>query len=175
MKISKIYPLILILIACNNNNNNYYCPPDTDPLGNKPYGGILTIDGCKSNIGSIQTFCDDSKEGLSFTYFPNEKILYLKHINSGFNCEPGKISAKINISNTTITIEEIQESPSAYCNCLFDISYDFRHIENKTYLVSITNPIIKGTENQQLSFYIDLTQKTQGEFTLFRGFYPWAE
>ncbi len=175
MKIIFLFTLIFVLTTCSDPDNDYYCPPDTDPLGNNPYGAIFSIDGCKSAGGIIQGFCSQSEEGFSFTYFPNDKILYFNHVNSAFNCEPGKISAKIDISNSIITIEESQEKSDARCNCLYDIAYDLRHIEPKVYLITFVNPICKSMEAQPLSFYIDLTQDTKGEFTIFRGFYPWDE
>lgn len=166
---------LMFLLSCSDISDTTKCPTGVDPFADYPYGSLRSHTGCKSISGKIQTEISDSDECITYQYFPDDEILYIAHKNTAFNCDPGKITAKVSIVDKTISIEEKQEKNGAKCNCLYDVDYDLRNIEEDIYLVSINGPIIDGVNIPSLSFYIDLKSSHYQTLCTPRGFYPWAE
>jgi hypothetical protein len=163
-------------LSCNQSfESEDQCITGIDPFGSDPYGSIRSHSDCKGISGKIQNEFPSSDECIMYQYYPKERILYIAHKNSGMNCEPGKITAKISIKDDIISINENQEKNGAKCNCLYDIDYDLRNIDAKVFLLSVSGPIIDGVNIPSFSCYIDLTQHSYGTFCLNRGFYPWTE
>ena len=174
----KLLSLLILTIftftSCEQ-NDTLVCPPGNNPFGDDPYGSVLNNSDCKGNSGEIQAEIPSTDEAISYTYFPEDKILLLKHINAALNCEPGKITADIKFLGSDINIAEKQSSSEARCNCLYDIVYDLRNIEAEIYLLTLSGPIIDGETYPTFSCYIDITENNTGEFSIYRGHYPWTE
>ncbi len=76
----------------------------------------LSYAGCKNN-----TLNSAEKEYLRLK--ANGQYLGIEHINSEFNCCPGKIFVDSQISNDTIFINEDETEHACDCICKYDITY----------------------------------------------------
>lgn len=79
----------------------------------------LSVSDCKS-VGI-------NKNGTVIEYITLKTVddyyIHVNHINSIFNCEPGQITIKVDISSTTITFNEDETSSLANCICPFDLEF----------------------------------------------------
>jgi len=106
--------------------------------------------------------CNTSKGVLSdsIKYKTIDKnYLSIEHLNSYFNCEPGKLSVNISTGNNTILINEAEEQGSANCICPYDFKFRIGPMEYGTYNISVT----KGGA-LYVDFVIDFASNTNGGF-----------
>lgn len=139
-------------------------------------GKLINASECKSfAISQNSQINGDIPANLDcFEYNFSNGILKIKHINSGFNCCPGKLSAEITKIGNSITITEKEESPQCHCNCLYDFEYELYGLEPQIYHIKFVEPY-KLTEEPILEQDIDLSLNTQGKFCVERNHYPWRE
>ncbi len=152
--------LITFILSCSSSGNN---PQDT------PEGTLVKYSECKSNILDSTS---NSKDCIEYQY-DSISILTLKHVNAGFNCCPGKITASIEINNGTIIIKEKEQAVGCHCDCLYDIDYRLNNVTPGMYHIVIIEPY-KLNEEPLLEFDMDLNSYPSGSFCVDRWHYPWA-
>jgi len=141
-----------------------------------PEGRLLRHSDCKSFIEGSHNLSNydhpPSEECLEYHY-DGHGVLTLKHINAGFNCCPGTISADIVFRPGEIIIKEKEASSLCDCNCLFDLDYQLIHIRPGVYRISVKGPY-QPESDPPLEFVVSLTQPVSGTFCVPRSQYPWA-
>ena len=136
-------------------------------------GKLIDNSECKSFEGMFRgPNTPDTLSCIDYSYDANNKLLTLKHINAGFNCCPGKLTASVSYRNDTITIKESEEFPGCNCNCLFDLTIELEGVESKSYYLKIFEPYC--SEQEKLYFDIDLQHTNEGIFCVNRKKYPWG-
>ena len=123
MKKLFIYLLLLITVALNSCKKEF---PD-DPLSLDK----LSISDCKTE--------GNNTNGTYPEYITiktvNDYYLLFSHINSIFNCEPGKITVSVEIRSDTISVNEAEESSLANCICPYDLEFRLGPLEYGIYPV----------------------------------------
>lgn len=111
-------------------------------------------------------------ECLEYEY-DGRSVLRLKHVNAGFNCCPGTISADIEIASGRIFIRESESSSLCDCNCLFDLDYEVVLLAPGLYRIEVVGPY-QPSGDPPLEFLADLTGPSSGSFCVKRSRYPWG-
>ena len=156
--------LLLIVFGCKNET-------ETDgPL--VVSGKLLSHTECKVTTSDYSTLLMDSITCAEFSYNSITQQLLITHMNAGFNCAPGDLSIRVNISNDTIIIEEFESSNFANCNCLFDLDIEIKGIEAKSYQIKFIEPY-RGNQ-EPLIFGVDFSTQTAGIVCVPRLEYPWG-
>jgi hypothetical protein len=148
-------------------------PWESNQTGEKPEGTLVKTTGCK-DFNSVNTLSEGTppdKDCIEYRY-DGESILYLKHINAGFNCCPGEIAADIRIDNNNITIKEAETEPRCFCLCLFDLEYEFKNIKPGIYKVQVIEPYI-NQDDEKLEFEMNILSTPSGKHCVDRKHYPW--
>jgi hypothetical protein len=99
-------------------------------------------------------------------------VLTLKHVNAGFNCCPGKITADIDIENNVITIVEHESESACRCLCLFDVDYKIENLQPGEYEIKFAELYLDSGDDP-LEFTCDLSQAPSGTYCVKRSHYPW--
>lgn len=138
-------------------------------------GTLLQYEGCK------QTGASTAWEGIGVSnnedcieYSYNGQTLTLKHINSAFNCCPGKITADIDINGNMISISEHEREAGCLCLCLFDLDYEIKNLQPGKYTI-IINQLYLDKNDQVLKITLQLSSETSGTFCQDRNQYPWGQ
>lgn len=153
--------LALILTGCKSSD---------EPVA-EAVGRLLNYEGCKSSPA-----CDPSalaaarQDCLEYSY--DGATLRLKHVNAGFNCCPGEISAMIRVTGNAITISEMEAMAGCYCKCLFDINYLIENLPPGQYTILVDEPYVADGD-APLSFSLHLEPGASATFCVERGHYPW--
>ncbi len=139
-----------------------------------PFGILSTYEGCKtfattSSSGSSPHGINE--ECIEYEY-DDEGLLVLTHINSGFNCCPEKITADIFVSGNMIYIEEKEKEQGCFCQCLFDVKYEFHDLVSGEYTIEVKGLYTKNTD-EELRFTLKLIGPCSGTFCVLRTHYPW--
>jgi len=141
-----------------------------------PTGALLESNGCKQFLsnasGPVDEFAPGQHEDCIEYRYNGTDILVLRHINAGFNCCPGKITADIEFSGNMITITEIEAEQACDCLCLFDLDYEIINLAHGEYTIRIIEPYIDPPD-QVLEFTLQLLSETSGHYCLQRNYYPW--
>jgi len=141
----------------------------------QPTGLLMNYEGCKTFASASSTessFHSGNAECFEYQY-DGQGQLILKHINSGFNCCPGKIDADISLSGNLIYIEEREQEQGCYCRCLFDVDYQIYDLKPGTYTLELKGPYVDETD-ERLRFDIELYGPCSGTFCVLRNHYPWS-
>lgn len=151
-----------------------YCSlSESEGITSGPEVLLINHSECKDFNSSRNTFSlDSSIDCIQFDY-NGSGVLTLTHINAGFNCCPGQITANINIEDNIIIIEEAEEIAGCHCNCLYDIDYQITNLTPGVYTIKVIEPYVGGDE-EQLEFTISLTGSLQDSYCLERDTYPWG-
>jgi len=158
--------IIMFFFSCNPTENNV--PEFSAKLINTTDCKTFTI--LKNN--KIE---GDTPSNLDcFEYSFTNNVLLIKHINSGFNCCPGKLTADIIKTGNILEISEKEESPGCHCNCLFDFDYEIKGLGNTIYHIKFIEPY-KLPYEQPLEADIDLSKNNQGKVCVERKHYPWKD
>lgn len=136
---------------------------------------LTTYEGCKT-FPAISSSAGSDPHGSNvecITYeYNDEGLLMLTHINSGFNCCPGKITADIVVLGNKISVEEKEQEQDCFCQCLFDVTYEVHELAPGDYTLEINGLYIDDT-NEKLRFDVSLTTPNSGTFCVIRTQYPW--
>jgi hypothetical protein len=141
-----------------------------------PSGVLLEYNGCKQftagsqRAGALQTQRSDCFE---FQY-NGENTLRLRHINAGFNCCPGEITAEITFNGNIISITEIEQQQACRCLCLFDLDYEMINLPPGRYTIRVVEPY-REENDQLMEFAVELSSANSGTFCLERTYYPWIQ
>ncbi len=101
--------------------------------------------------------------------FIDNKYLKISRSNVSFNCATDSLGIDLNQKNNSIVITETGRfSRAANCNCLNDFEYTIGPLDQKSYAISIHED-----HGGSMTFYIDLTKNTEGEYCETRTGYPW--
>jgi len=140
-------------------------------------GYLVNFSGCKAFahqvLGEQQLLTDPSKECIQYKY-NNDQTLDITHINAGFNCCPGEITADISINGSTITIIESEKEAGCLCNCLFDIRYQITNLSPGTYKIEIISPY-QPEKGPILEATINLSASPEDTLCVTRTTYPWGK
>jgi len=144
--------------------------------GPDPVGRLVGRTDCKSsgglNSGAAGRIPASNQECVEYDY-NGTSVLLLKHVNAGFNCCPGTISADIDVSGGVIRIKEKESSSLCDCSCLYDIDYEFVSVRPGLYRISVVGPYqVEG--DPPLEFLVDLDGAATGSFCVERTHYPWG-
>jgi len=145
------------------------------PGGPDPVGRLVSRTGCKSfgtpdpGAAAAPT---SSEECVEYDY-DGRTVLKLKHVNAGFNCCPGTISATIDVSNGVILIKEKESSSLCDCDCLYDLDYEIAALVPGTYRISVVGPY-QPEGDPPLEFLVDLAHASSGSYCVERTRYPWG-
>jgi len=143
--------------------------------GPEPVGRLVARTDCKGSGGAntgAPAGPTSSQECIEFDY-DGLSILRLKHVNAGFNCCPGTVSADIEISGGTIRITESESSSLCDCSCLYDLSYEIAALAPGVHRISVVGPY-QPEEGPPLEFLIDLGHASSGSLCVQRTSYPWG-
>jgi len=143
--------------------------------GPDPVGRLVSRTDCKGSGGAAAGAAaapTSSQECVEYDY-DGQSRLRLKHVNAGFNCCPGAITADIDISGGTIRIEEKESSSLCDCSCLYDLGYEIAALPPATYRLSVVGPYQPDTD-PPLAFDVDLGRAVSGSFCVERTRYPWG-
>ncbi len=154
--------LLLIAFGCKTKTEDLYVVS----------GKLLSHTECKMASTKNTAFVMDTITCAEYSYNSITQMLLIKHINAGFNCDPGDLSVIVNISNDTIIIEEFEDSNFANCNCLFDLDIEIKEIEAKPYQIKFIEPY--RVNQEPLIFGVNFSNQTAGIFCINRYGYPWG-
>jgi hypothetical protein len=140
----------------------------------KPEGALIKYTDCKNTITgiSVTDTTPNNLDCIEYSYDDNDGILTLKHINAGFNCCPGKITADISINSEAIIINEKEQEAGCHCDCLFDIDYEIKNLDSWTFRIVVVEPY-RPVEEAVLDFVVALKATPSGKFCVERKNYPW--
>jgi len=145
-------------------------PPDCSPTGS-----LVNHGNCKSfhNESTLDSVSAD-QDCIEYQY-DGQRVLLLKHINSGFNCCPDDIIGKVTINNNVISIEEDEVlSTPCLCLCLFDLTLEIVNLDPGDYTISVTEPYVEPSE-EKMEFPISLSSTpSSGIHCVKRLHYPWG-
>jgi hypothetical protein len=158
----------LQLGACNEGDEG--TTPVTEGV---PTAELVSATDCKI----FQQFAvgpgSSGESAVLYSYDAQTEILSLTHVNAGFNCCPGKLSARLNIENRTITIIEKEQEAACRCNCLYDLEIEVRDLPTGNWRILFIEPYLHA-DDALLSFYVDLAADPTGEHHVPRNHYPWG-
>ncbi|OGU54807.1 MAG: hypothetical protein A2V66_06875 [Ignavibacteria bacterium RBG_13_36_8] len=159
-----IFTAALLLSYCSVNEDNRNNPDSS--------GRLISTTDCKQfrNIYSDIVYPPDVS-CIEYEYDGSDTLL-ITHINAGFNCCPGELTADITIQNNIITIEEHELEAGCRCMCLYDIVYQITDLQPGTYIIKFIEPYIG--ENELLEVSIDLTSTIEDNYCITRTNYPWG-
>lgn len=151
------------------------CKKSSDTL--EPVGVLLQYDGCKQVAAAAGSRADGVKlaqmsDCFEFQY--NANTLTLRHINAGFNCCPGEITADITLNGNVITITEKEQLQDCRCLCLFDLDFEIVNLAAGSYTIRVIEPYVDQND-QVLEFTVDLSPAASGNYCLERNYYPWIQ
>lgn len=153
------------------------CKKSTEPQL-IPAGALLEFNGCKqfqSNVsGSLDEYAPGQNDDCIEYQYNGTNTLILRHINAGFNCCPGEITAEIDFNGSLITITEREELQDCRCLCLFDLDYQVVNLAPGVYTIRIIEPYMEGGD-QVLELILNLSAATSGTHCLQRDYYPWGQ
>lgn len=145
------------------------------PSGPGAAGQLVGRTDCKdfgaSGLGAA-TAPTSSQECVDYDY-DGRGGLKLKHVNAGFNCCPGTISATIDISGGSVRINERESSSLCDCDCLYDLDYEIAALAPGLYRISVVGPY-QPEGDPPLEFFADLTHASSGSHCVERTRYPWG-
>lgn len=148
--------------------------------GHSPAGdtiGRLTArTGCKSasaqGAQSAEPFRIENRECVEYDY-DGTSVLRLRHVNAGFNCCPGEITATFLLAAGDVRIKEKEEASLCDCLCLYDIAYEFVNLRPGLYRITVVGPY-QPEGDPPLEFLADLGGAASGVFCVDRTRYPWS-
>ncbi len=145
--------LLLFITSCEDSN---------------PTGVIVENSGCKRTTPST-TSC------VEYDYDQELNILYLSHIDAGFNCCVEQISADIQIDQQSVSISAAEVyGPAGPCDCLclYDVEFVINDLGSGEYLITVEDSATEEPD-ELLQFTVDLSVTPSGIYCVERNHYPW--
>jgi hypothetical protein len=141
-----------------------------------PTGVLLQSNGCKQFLSNASDQSAEFTPGqnddcIEFQY-NGTNTLVLRHINAGFNCCPGEITAEIDFNNSRVTITEREQEQGCKCLCLFDLDYEVVNLAPGEYTLRIIEPYVEEGD-QALELSLPLFSTASGTHCVQRTDYPW--
>jgi hypothetical protein len=143
--------------------------------GSDPAGQLVGRTHCKSSGRSssgVASAPTSSQECIEYEY-DGRSVLRLKHVNAGFNCCPGTISAEITAEGGEIRIKESESSSLCDCSCLYDLDYEFTGVKPGLYRISVVGPY-QWEGDPPLDVRVTLIDAASGSHCVERTRYPWG-
>lgn len=143
--------------------------------GSDPVGRLVGRTDCKSSGGSnpgAAAAPTSSQECVEYDY-DGKSALRLKHVNAGFNCCPGTISADVVAEGGEIRIKEMESSSLCDCSCLYDLDYEFVSVKPGIYRISVAGPY-QWEGDPPLDVRVALIGAVSGSHCVERTRYPWG-
>lgn len=141
-----------------------------------PIGALLQYNGCKQFLDNTQEngFAPGPhNDCIEYQYNGSGKLI-LRHINAGFNCCPGVITATIEFNGNLITITETEAEQACRCLCLFDLDFEISNLSPGQYTIRVIE-LYAPAPDLPLEFTVDLSSATSGQFCVDREHYPWVQ
>jgi hypothetical protein len=134
---------------------------------------LMGYDGCKlmpeAGMDGLRQI--PMQECLEYDY-DGRGTLVLKHVNSGFNCCPGELTADVTVIGKRIRIFEKEKEAGCHCLCLYDLDYRIENVAGGVYLVAFVCPYVEAHE-EMLEVELDLSGPGNGRICVDREHYPW--
>lgn len=156
-----LFFLMMIISGCDKENT-------TSGIS----GSITGSSDCKSIKSTGLTDIADTLSCVDYLYDSTSRELSVIHINSGFNCCPGKLSCGITTNQDTIFVREYEKKAACDCDCLYDLFISIKGVEPDVYVMKFIEPYADGME--ELVFTVDLTAEISGSYCVVRKNYPWG-
>ena len=174
MKVLKRLSILTVVICLIINAAPWGCKKSSEAL--TPTGALLQRTDCKQSLsntsGKLDGFAPGPHEDCIEFQYNGTDTLVLRHINAGFNCCPGEITANIEFNGKLITITESEMEQGCDCLCLFDLDYEIINLTPGEYTIRIIEPYV-DISDQVLEFTLQLFSETSGTHCLPRTNYPW--
>ena len=161
--------MVVVSLACIGNGCKSNSGPETDPNGI-----LLQYQGCKEwSVGSDAINITARNEDC-LEYLYDGRKLILKHVNAGFNCCPGTITAEIAVTDRIISIIEREQEAGCLCLCLFDLDMEIDNLEPGEYTIRVVEPYVEDGD-ESLEFVVQFSAGTSGCYCVSRNYYPWID
>jgi hypothetical protein len=152
------------------------CKKNSD-VQTPPLGILLSYDGCKEFQGNSDSplavvLVPPTNDCIDYNY-DGSSTLILNHINAGFNCYPGEITADIVFNGNIITITEKERDSAADCICLYDLEYNLENLPPGLYTIRVIGLYVE-MDDEPLECSVELFSATTGRFCVERNYYPWV-
>ena len=149
------------------------CASSTGP---GPAGALIARTNCKDAgrpaSGAAGTAPTSSQECVEYEY-DGRSVLRLKHVNAGFNCCPGTISADIQVERGAVRVRESESSSLCDCSCLYDLDYEFTGVAPGYWRIEVVGPY-QPEGDPPLEFVLVLDGASSGSHCVARTRYPWG-
>ncbi len=138
---------------------------------------LLIVVGCEKNDKSEEkldfaltsfkhTDCKEDQRKVEVKEYVeyktvNKNFLQVNHINTEFNCCPGKLSTRATIVKDTIKIVEKEEKQDCKCVCKYDFSFQLGSLKYGKYHI-----VIVKKEKEHATFDVDFNATTNGLFLI---------
>ena len=162
-----LVPSIVLLLACSDGNHMPTPPGPTEPTGS-----LVEASECKVGLSSDPDSVDSCVDCLAYTYAA-DATLDLTHVNAGFNCCPGEITADITFQDSLIVVEEHERESGCDCLCLYDIDYRIENLRPRVYTIRVVELYLRDGD-EPLEFTLDLSAPVSGQHCAERTGYPWC-
>jgi hypothetical protein len=161
--------LLLALPACDGESES------TTPVATgDPAGELTSATDCKSFMKSTLTGpASSSESAVLYEYDTDTRVLTLTHVNAGFNCCPGELTAAVTVADGSITIVEHEREASCRCNCLYDLVIEVRDLPPGSWSIAFVEPY-RHADDTPIAFTADLRTEPAGEHRVPRRYYPWG-
>lgn len=158
---------LLFAAGCGSDNDGV---TDTGPR--IPSGNLIGSTGCKTlepipplDVTPVTSDCIMHRwDGVG--------TLRITHVNAGFNCCPGDLSASITVEDGLILIVETEAEAACHCLCLYDLEYEITDLTPGTYTIRFVEPYIDEAD-EILEVTVDLYMRPSGITCVDRDYYPW--
>ncbi len=158
---------VFLLLACTDEDKNNEKEKETPQK-------IITIKSYSDNVcKKFNTKSTVTPDKTCVVYSYNNGILNMKHINAGFNCDPGNLSATVTLKNDTIIIQEHEVQSGVKCLCLFDLDIELSNVLPQVYTIKFVEPY--APKEQPLTFKVDLNKSPEDAYCVNRKKYPWGK
>jgi len=137
-------------------------------------GEVVDKSSCKYGLKMTSGIYEvpDSISVVEYEYDISEHILYLTHINAGFNCCPDSLYCLVKNARDTIKIEEFEKNASCRCNCLYDLDIEIEGVLPRIYFLAFIEPYAVNMDS--IGFGVNLAENSKGSFSVIRKNYPWG-
>ncbi len=160
-----VLAVALVFTACENHNGESNPPV----LSVK----VLSQPGCNNLKSAIRSpALADSFSCVNYSYNAASGKLWVKHLNTGFNCCPDSLYCKADLRGDSLIVQEMEKKAGCKCNCLFDLDMEISGLTARKYQVRFIEPYCG--DQKPLIFEIDLSGKAEGSFCVRRNRYPWG-